>query len=194
MPPGSSPDWISTRPRLLWASAKSGRRRIGFAERGRHLAAARALAAEQEAQDVVRLGAAGLAASAWRSAAAADAQSGAGTDGRGRFSPASSCPSALSRSPARRYVMPEVDVDGGGRRQERDRALQARPGSREIARLAQGDAEERVGVAGGGIEERRSAAARPGPGRGSRCTRARRRGCSGPRRTRAGARPRARGG
>src|SRR5207237_1098006 len=47
----------------------------------------------------------------------------------------------------------QIDVDGRGRRQERDRALQARPGSREIARLAQGGAEERVAVAGGGIEE-----------------------------------------
>ena len=46
----------------------------------------------------------------------------------------------------------EVHVDGGGGRQERDGALQARPGPGEVARLAQRDPEKRVAAAGGGIE------------------------------------------
>ena len=74
----------------------------GLAERRRHLGAVRALAAEQQAQDVVRLGprpgSAPAPAGARRSA---PSQSGAGTAGDGRFSPASSWPSALS-SVARR--------------------------------------------------------------------------------------------
>ena len=48
--------------------------------------------------------------------------------------------------------MPEVDVDGGRRRQERDRALQAGPRPGQIARLAQGGSEKGVAGAGRGIE------------------------------------------
>ena len=48
--------------------------------------------------------------------------------------------------------MPEVDVDGGGRRQQRDRALQARPRAGQIARLAQRGPEKGVAGAGRGIE------------------------------------------
>ena len=49
-------------------------------------------------------------------------------------------------------MIAEVHVDGGGGREERDRALQALPGAGEVARLAQRGPEKRVAAAGGGIE------------------------------------------
>ena len=90
------------------------------------------VAAEQQAEHVVRLRPLASAVGRggrqrvpksrrWRRS-----QSGAGSDGGGRFSPASNCPSALSSSPRAQIRDAEIDVDGGGRRQQRDRALQAR--------------------------------------------------------------------
>ena len=72
MPPGSSPAWTSTRPRLLWASAKPGWSRIA----SRNSAATSLLSApvrpSRRPEDVAarRLGP-GSRASAWRSAATA---------------------------------------------------------------------------------------------------------------------------
>ena len=135
----------------------------GLAELGRDLAAVGALAAEQEAEHVVRVGAARVARRApaggrrWR-----QLQSGAGTDGRRRGSARLRVVPAPCRIARAQEGDPEIDVDGGGRRQERDRALQARPRPREVARLAQRGSEKRVAVAGGGIERRRSSAIRRG--------------------------------
>ena len=84
--------------------------------------------------------------------AIAASQSGAGSDGGGTFKPASNCPSALPGSFARKKDDAEIDVGGGGRRQQRDGALQADARRRQLPVLAQGGAEERVAGAGRRIE------------------------------------------
>ena len=96
-------------------------------------------------------------------------------------------------SPARRYVMPRSMYDGGASAAvsaiARCRLARA---SREIAALAQRDAEEGVCGTGRRIERRGSGRARSRRASGRRCTTARRRGCSAPPQTRARARPRVR--
>ena len=95
----------------------------------------------------------GLAASAGRSAAVADVPVGRGHRRGGEVEPGLELAQRLVELARPQVGDAEVDVDGGGGREQRDRALQARAGPREIARLAERHSEERMGVAGGGIED-----------------------------------------
>ena len=160
----------------------------GFAELGRHLAAVGALAAEQEAEHVAapRRGP-GSRRAPCGGRRSRTSQSGAGTPGRGEVQPGLELSQRLVEIARPQVGDAEVHVDGGGGRQERDRALQARPGSRPGRPSRAARSRGTRGRRRRRDRARRSSAARPGPGRGSRCTRGRRRGCSGPRRTRAGA-------
>ena len=59
--------------------------------------------------------------------------------------------------------MREVDVDGGGRGKEGDRVLQAHPGPREVARLAEGGPEECLAAARRRVELHATSGARLWP-------------------------------
>ena len=152
MPPASSPDWMSTRPRLLWASAKSGCRRMASRNSAATLPLSAPCAAEQAAQDVVRLGLARARGERLAEGGGRGLPVRRGQPRAGEVQPGLELSQRLVEIARPEVGDAEVDVDGGGRREERDRALQARPGPGEIARLAQRGAEKRVAAAGGGIE------------------------------------------
>ena len=129
MPASSSPDWMSTRPRLLWASAKSGPepdrlRGTRPPPRGCRRPAGRA---RGPARCAPRPG-----PGSWRDAPAGArpwrrAQSGVRRRRRGEVQPGLELSQRLVELARPQVGDSEVDVDGGGGRQERDRALQARP-------------------------------------------------------------------
>ena len=125
----------------------------GLAERGLHLAATRALATEEKPQHVGGLGAAGAGVGGRAERRGRGDPVRRRPRGRGQVQPGLELSDRLVEIARPQVRDAQIDVDGGGRRQERDRALQARPGSREIARLAQGGAEKRVAVAGRGLGE-----------------------------------------
>ena len=145
----------------MWASAKSGCRRMA----SRNSAATSLLSAplrpSRQAEDVVRF------CSAPRAGVGPPGERSRQAPGEGRRW---RCPSRASAR-RRREVQPgfelsqrlvhlarakirdaEVDINGGRRRQQRDRALQACPRPRQITVVAQGGSEKRMAGSGGGIE------------------------------------------
>ena len=106
MPPGVIAGLYEHEAEVVVGFCEPGLEADRFTELGGHRAAVGARAAEQAAKDVMGVGSAGVRGERLAEGSDGRSQSGAGSQGPGRFSPVSSCPIALSRSAARRYVIP----------------------------------------------------------------------------------------